>query len=61
MLQYFTKDVLSGDADLSDERAAMPLFVIGKEALTYGDLEDYMGHNYGGSEDAYRVYYLEEK
>ena len=61
MLQYFTKDVLSGNADLSVERADMTLFVIGYDTLTYGDLEEYMGHNYGGSEDTYRVYYLVEK
>ena len=61
MLQDFTKDVLSGDADLSDEIAAKVLFVIGHDTLTYGDLEDYMGHNYGGSEDVYRVYYIQEK
>ena len=39
----------------------MTLFVISSDTLTYGDLEEYMGHNYGGSEDAYRIYYLEER
>ena len=61
MLRYFTKDVLGGEAELTEDIANMTLFVIGSDTLTYGDLEEYMGHNYGGSEDAYRIYYLEER
>lgn len=61
MLRYFTKDVLGGEAELTEDIANMTLFVIGSDTLIYGDLEEYMGHNYGGSEDAYRIYYLEER
>ena len=61
LLNFFPKEVLSGEKDLSPDMTNRALFIIGMDTLTYGDLERFMGHNYRGSEDAYKRYYLEEK